>query len=103
MGEYVDENNQCKECLSGQNLIIVGENNEGPCNSCDPESQICRGGPRVGVKAGYWRLNSTADIFLKCPANDACLASELRELRDGSTTVEAVGLCNTGYQGHLCH
>mmetsp|Transcript_29652 Transcript_29652/g.27101 ORF Transcript_29652/g.27101 Transcript_29652/m.27101 type:complete len:556 (-) Transcript_29652:492-2159(-) len=64
---------------------------------------ICRGGDEVGVLDGYWRLNSSADIALLCPLEEACVGSEILLYRHGADNVSATGTCVYPYEGPLCN
>lgn len=64
---------------------------------------ICSGGDEVGVEAGYWRMNKTADIFLKCLYSHACAKSKITKYRYGGDKVEPSGTCNSPYEGNLCN
>ena len=63
---------------------------------------ICRGGNEVGVLAGHWRMNATADVFLECKNKEACIESEISKYRFGAVKVENIGTCQPPYKGNLC-
>ena len=44
-------------------------------------------------KPGYWRSNSTSEIFTPCLRTESCL---------GGNETDAIGQCETGYKGILC-
>jgi len=49
---------------------------DGACRPCPPEGAICNGTEMIIVRPGYWRGNSTTDIY-KCKASESiCLGSQ---------------------------
>ena len=67
----------------------------------------CLGGNQVGVKKGHWRMNSSANVFVKCLDEDACLGSKVRDLNFLNEAdfkeIEPVGECKDEYNGNLCN
>jgi len=72
------------------------------CAECDQESTYCFGGPQVGPKEGYWRMNETADLVLECPRKEACKGNLVTKESD-KEELDPVGRCSDGYEGNLCN
>jgi len=108
LGEYTDtEDNgivSCEECRMGFWQVDPEEGSATYCEECDGTGMICLGGNNVGPKPGFWRLNETADIVLKCPRTKSCLGNVITSSTDTSSVVlNKTGICAEGYTGHLCH
>mmetsp|Transcript_5274 Transcript_5274/g.4475 ORF Transcript_5274/g.4475 Transcript_5274/m.4475 type:complete len:114 (-) Transcript_5274:1228-1569(-) len=76
--------------------INLEKNSESACIECDPNA-VCKGGNNVGPSAGYWRLNETADIFVPCSSEEACIGN-----RQESIDIDIVGECGESYTGIAC-
>ena len=104
LGEFTVVNSgysTCQECPNGfWNLRPTSTTST--CTNCDTSSTICRGGNNVGPRRGYWRLNETADLILKCPATEACIGNSDAAANDASIALDTTGSCAEGYQGNLC-
>ena len=100
-GEYFEASSnqaRCSICKENTFVIEVANNSQKPCSLCDKTTMICLGGSLVAPAAGYWRLNQTADIFLACPIERACLGGWNESKSDFSYD----GFCAETYRGPLC-
>lgn len=105
-GEFINKVNAtdtCAECPLG-----YWQTNPNPdaayCEPCDSDSTICLGGNRVGPRKGYWRLNKTSDIMLRCPNPASCLGNEIntQDSSNNNVYINPTGECETTHQGYLC-
>lgn len=93
---YILSNETCNICPLGTFHVNLESDYMGTCSICQP-GMYCLGGSKIGPEKGYFRLNQTSDIFLKCPFKDSCLGGVFE---DGSYIGE--GRCDDKYKGNLC-
>jgi hypothetical protein len=67
-----------------------------PCKSC-PSHVTCYGTNQMVPEPGYWRPDSSLNLFFKCMNPDACLGSP------DPTNPALTGVCANGYSGNLCN
>ena len=100
-GEYFEATSnqaRCTICKENTFTIAVANNSEKPCGLCDKTTMICLGGSLVAPAAGYWRLNQTADIFMRCPNAESCLGG----WNETTGNFSYSGFCEDTYSGPLC-
>ena len=104
LGEYIADSNGfavCEECPSGfwqVNLISTLPS----CVACDASTTICRGGNDLGPRVGYWRMNETANLVIKCPRPASCIGNVDSDVTLASK-LNPVGECAHNYFGNLCN
>jgi len=101
----VGVNLKLRECVSGESYLqgvcypcpesTFSLDPSNPCLSC-PSEAICLGTNQMTPRAGYWRPDSTLDLFFQCTNKDACLGSPDPE------SLSLTGECAPGYHGNLC-
>ena len=98
LGEIVSQK-QCEKCPTGFYNLDLNNNSIVACLPCDPNIQICQGGDQLIPRSGYWRLNKTATLFLKCENINACIGADNFSL---NTNLSLTGACADGYKNNLC-
>lgn len=86
------QSNECRSCPVNTFSLTPTDS----CMSC-PSHVTCYGANIMVPDPGYWRPDSSLNLFFKCINPDACLGSP--DLENPSLT----GICANGYSGNLCN
>jgi len=63
---YVSDEYRCVTCSAGTYSLDDPYDEDTSCKECDTDKSTCLGGSKVAPKEGYWRLQTSTDIFLTC-------------------------------------
>jgi len=98
VGEIYGSRFSCTLCRKGSMQLNPNPDENTHCENCDLSTTSCDGGDKVGPRQGYWRMNETANIFLRCPIKEACLGATV-----DNEVIYPAGRCKENYQGNLCN